>query len=125
MQDAVRGAFQESTGDIEELLIMQLTQGLRGDDEFLPDYSQVSVNVYGKPPGPMRLYETGDFYEGIKAEAGHDEVTIIGTDEKTAELEMRYGDEIIKMSDRSKEILKEEVLREKIAIKLREAWRNY
>ncbi len=45
----------------------QLFQGQDAKGESLPDYSKRSVEVFGKPSGPWRLFETGDFYRGFFA----------------------------------------------------------
>lgn len=48
----------------------QLFQGEDAKGKKLPNYSDRSVQVFGKPSGPMRLFETGSFYRGffIRAE---------------------------------------------------------
>lgn len=43
----------------------QLFQGKDAKGEDLPEYSNRSVEVFGKPTGPWRLFETGDFYRGF------------------------------------------------------------
>lgn len=123
-RSAMVRAFQESTPEIEEAILMQLSQGLRGDGVELPDYSRVSVSVYGKPPGPMKLYETGEFYQGVEARADSDGVEIIGTDDKTGMLELRYGSEIIKLSEENKERILHEVIRIRMLQNIRSAWNH-
>jgi hypothetical protein len=38
----------------------------------LPEYSDASVNIFGKPAGPWRLFDTGEFYRGffVRIEGG-------------------------------------------------------
>lgn len=43
----------------------QLWQGKDAKENDLPEYSNRSVEVFGKPAGPWRLFETGDFYRGF------------------------------------------------------------
>lgn len=44
----------------------QLQHGINGLGEKLPDYSERSVSVFGKRPGPFTLEDTGDFYESFE-----------------------------------------------------------
>lgn len=91
--DAVtEDALVNNQSEISELNREQLRDGVRATGTFLPDYSPVSVKVYGKPPGPIKLYETGDFYEGIVPKFSEMNFTLEGTDEKTDMLERRYGE---------------------------------
>lgn len=51
-------------------------EGLQSDGTINPDYSDTSVNVYGKPPGPIKLFDTGDFYSTFKIQNNEDNFTI-------------------------------------------------
>ncbi len=48
----------------------QLFAGKLANGQDMPHYSVVSVQKFGKRPGPYQLYEEGDFYRGffLKAE---------------------------------------------------------
>jgi hypothetical protein len=72
----------------------QLFEGRRSDGSSLPDYSKTSVNVFGKPQGPIRLFDKGDFYDGFFVDAKEFPVLIGSKDEKTNELTERYGQNI-------------------------------
>ena len=100
-------AFDKNKEVIADMNTDQLWEGKRSDGVTLPDYSPVSVAVYGKPPGPIKLYDTGKFYRGIEAVAGRDQVDIIGNDSITAELEQRYGGEIIGLTEENEQDLKD------------------
>ena len=80
----------------------QLAQGLRGDNSFMPDYSRTSVQFFGKPAGPIRLYDLGDFYRGIKMNVSGDIFNITSTDQKTTMLENNYGRDILKLGTQAK-----------------------
>jgi len=79
----------------------QLEKGQRPDGTNFPDYSQTSVNVYGKEDGPIKWEDSGYFYEHISALVRPDflEITNEGTiDEITGQrfdLEIRFNEEII------------------------------
>lgn len=69
---------------------LQLFQGLKADDTYQPDYSPVSVAKFGKTPGPIKLYDTGAYYAGLKFEAAGLTVRSYSTDEKNDYLEGLY-----------------------------------
>jgi len=69
----------------------QLWEGERPDGSMLPDYSPTSVQVFGKPEGPIRLFDQGDFYRGIFLDADQFPVMFEGRDEKTEMLKSDYG----------------------------------
>ena len=56
--------------DIQDQMVKlnqeQLQKGLQADDTPTGEYSTTSVEVYGKSPGPINLYNTGDFYNSMK-----------------------------------------------------------
>ena len=70
---------QETIADYNR---MQLNRGMRADNTYLPDYSEASVEMYGKLPGPIRLYDTGKFWNSIKIKTTEDTITILNTDKK-------------------------------------------
>lgn len=121
MEGLVLIAFDENKAVIEDMNTDQLWSGKRSDGKSLPNYSPVSVAVYGKPPGAIRLYDEGDFYAGIQATAGADGVVIEGTDGKTDELETMYGTEIIGLTEENKNELQENYIKptlQRIILKL-------
>lgn len=80
----------------------QLFQGLKSDNSYLPDYSFRSVFQFGKPPGPIRLFDTGDFYRGIFIDVRQDIFIIESADEKNTMLQNRYGREILGLGTEAK-----------------------
>ena len=46
----------------------QLQFGQLSDNSFMPNYSQTSVNVYGKRAGRYTLFDTGQLYKSFKIE---------------------------------------------------------
>jgi hypothetical protein len=101
----------ENATFIEDRIVAQLQKGQRGDGEFLPDYSPTSVAKFGKPPGPIRLYDKGPFYSGIFARAERDGIEIDNRDSKTGMLTKRYGVEILELTAENVEIVKYDVLK--------------
>jgi hypothetical protein len=82
----------------------QLEDGKRPDGTFFDDYSPASVNLYGKPSGPIKWKDSGYFYEGIRAIIGNNEITILndGTFDEFGskfDLEIRFKETIIGIQD--------------------------
>ncbi len=87
-------AMEETANTAVSQQKLQLQQGLRSDDTTLPDYSFRSVFQYGKPPGPIRLYDQGDFYRGFLFDVRQDIFILDSADSKTMMLKKRYGEDI-------------------------------
>jgi len=64
----------------------QLFSGKDALDKDLPDYSERSVTVFGKSPGPYTLFDTGDFYKGFVLRADKFPVVFDNTDRKTGKI---------------------------------------
>lgn len=104
--DAItKDALQSRGEDIAELNRDQLRKGQRSDLSFLPDYSIKSVEKFGKPAGPIRLYDKGDFYGEMKPEFAEHDFTIQNDDQKAEYLQYHagkdkqgYGEKILGLS---------------------------
>lgn len=92
----------ESQEVLADLNIEQLNKGLRSDGTVMPDYSQVSVEFYGKPDGPIKLKDTGAFYQGAYVRVTGDQVKFSSTDQKTEMLTERYRESIFGLNDQYK-----------------------
>ena len=64
----------------------QLFAGEDSKGNKLPEYSERSVQVFGKPSGPMRLFDTGDFYRGFFLKADKFPVVFESSDRKTGKI---------------------------------------
>jgi hypothetical protein len=116
--------IQENKTIIEDMNIAQLQRGQRADGEILPDYSEASVMRYGKPPGPIKLFDTGAFYRGITANVYNNALDMDSTDSKTALLAWRYGEEIVGLQEQNVEVLKEEIIKPGLIEKARKLLLN-
>jgi hypothetical protein len=76
-------AMQLTSAEAVDQQKAQLAQGLRSDDTVTDDYSFRSVFQYGKPPGPIKWYDKGDFYRGIRIDVREDIFTLSSTDSKS------------------------------------------
>lgn len=112
--EGIKEAFIDNDTIIEDMNIAQLESGLRGDGTQMPDYSPTSVEVYGKPEGPIRLKDTGAFHRGIQLNTGNEDAELTGTDSKTSELEFEYGSEIIQLTEENRTKFKNDYIRPSI-----------
>lgn len=88
-------AMEETASDATKAQRDQLYQGLKSDGNLLPDYSIRSIVQYNKPAGPIKLYDTGDFYRGILIDVRGDLFVMESADSKSSMLQNRYGSEIL------------------------------
>ncbi len=89
----------------------QLEQGIDGDGEKLPEYSETSIIIYGKPPGPYLLLDQGTFYDSIKVERIDESgVFIFGDTDKDGFDLREYSESILYLNDESLEELKPTIL---------------
>lgn len=108
LPDIATKVINDAAPQIEDKIIFQLRQGLKGDGSYLPNYSPVSVAKFGKPFGPIKLYDEGDYYRGLKARAFGSVLEIDDTDWKDPMLTLRFGDNIKALTDESLAELQEE-----------------
>ena len=81
--------------DNKELLDLnreQLMSGRKSSGKYLPAYSNRSVEEFGKPTGPILLYDTGEFPESFTITAKGSAYDIQGDD--LYDLAKTYGQDI-------------------------------
>lgn len=108
---AAEKVLQDNPNVIPDLVRGQLYFGYDGDGLRLAPYrnkyyaqkknQQNPAAGYGNPD----LYATGQFYQGIMSEVTGGQVTTFSNDPKNDDLTDKYGDEIHKLSEESKEEL--------------------
>lgn len=96
LQAAVVEAVSQSKSEIVAMQANQYNRGQLRDGNSLPNYSKRSVEEFGKPPGPWRLYDTGEFYAKLNVtDISKDGWRISSDSAKTSlilgNLEMRGG----------------------------------
>lgn len=64
----------------------QLFAGEDAKGKKLPNYSERSVQVFGKRAGPMQLFNEGDFYKGFFVQVEKFPITIFSHDLKTGKI---------------------------------------
>ncbi len=110
--------IEASVDTMADLNAEQIDSGLKANGEVMPDYSQASVEFYGKQPGPIRLRDTGAFQAGFFVTIKGGKVVFDSSDKKrdmlingdtafTKEfgrtgLEVGYGEEVFGLSEKYK-----------------------
>ena len=97
--------------------------GIRSDSSSLPDYSDASVNIYGKRPGAMTLKDTGAFYQSFFVKVDSSGIIINADTVKEDTDLLKYGEKILGLTEENLGLLRQllvmnyrEFLRDKIAI---------
>lgn len=106
----LQDTFIEAAPQIEDKVTEQLSRGERGDGSKLPDYSPVSVAYYGKPAGPIKLFDKGDYYAGVTVRVDREGYQIDDTDWKRDKLAFEYGDDILDLQKQSFRELKKDAI---------------
>ncbi len=88
-------------------------EGKRADGTILPDYSETSVNFYGKRAGPIQLKDTGHFYQSFVVLAEKNGILIVADDVFIYDepLADKYGAEIIGLTKENMGVLSGMLLR--------------
>lgn len=107
MQVEAKSAIGRTSRAIADLNREQLLEGRRADMTMMPDYSYVSVEYFGKPAGPIRLYDTGAFQESLEIDVGSDDFEVVSSD--IHDLEDRYGEEIYGLAEPNQEYYNQEI----------------
>jgi len=85
-------AIEATKDEIVALNRERMLSGKLSDGSAMPPYSKISVSVYGYPPGPWRLKNTGSFQEKIKVNVNSVSFISTSTDDKTAMLIKKVND---------------------------------
>ena len=116
IEKVVKQSISITAPTIAQLNREQLKSGKRADNSNMPNYSKSSVNLFGKPAGPIMLYETGAFHDSITVQVKGDEVLTTAKD--LYNLSDKYTDEIYGLADQQKEIYNENVFYPELATEI-------
>jgi len=109
--------MNELKPEIEDMNTFQLSKGMYSTGTFLDNYSEVSVVMYGKPDGPIRLYDTGEFYRSIELQKINKNVFELFSNPSISEkyldppanLKQMYGPDVLGLTNKNEEITGEEL----------------
>lgn len=92
-QEKVLGiqAISKNQNSAVELQVEQQLSGKEKNGKTMPDYSPVSVNKFGKTPGPITLRDTGAFQRDMYMKVNESGVLFNSNDEKSRMLEERFA----------------------------------
>ena len=116
IEKVVKQSISITAPTIAQLNREQLKSGKRADNSNMPNYSKSSVNLFGKPAGPIMLYETGAFHDSITVQVKGDEVLTTAKD--LYNLSDKYTDEIYGLADPQQEIYNENVFYPELATEI-------
>jgi hypothetical protein len=109
---------------LEDANTAQLGEGLDADNrDITPEYAPLTVEIKqakGQPSDRVTLRDEGDFYAGIVARVRGEAVELVGTDPKTQELQQKYGNNIIGLSDQAVDEFRDDYVRPELQAKTRE-----
>ena len=109
---------------LEDANAAQLEAGLDADGRQLtPEYAELTIELKqqkGQPTDRVTLRDSGAFYAGIVAQVRSDAIALEGTDPKTRELQEKYGDDIIGLSEAAVAEFREDYVRPELEAKTRE-----
>ena len=109
---------------LEDANTAQLSEGLDADNrDITPEYAPLTVEIKqakGQPTSHVTLRDEGNFYAGIVAQVRGEAVALEGTDPKTQELQQKYGNRILGLSDQAVDEFREDYVRPELQAKTRE-----
>ena len=99
--------------------------GVRSDGTLLPDYSQRSVEEFGKPEGHIRLKDTGAFYQSFRVKVDKYGFFIAADDvgDYDEPLTDVYGEDILGLTEENMIVLRN-MLRDNYIKQVYERLRN-
>lgn len=118
VEKVVKQSISATSQIIAQLNREQLKSGKRADNSTMPNYSDASVNLFGKPAGPIMLFDTGAFHASITVQIKGDEVITTGKDLYNLSDPKKYTDEIYGLADVQQEIYNENVFYPELATEI-------
>ena len=109
IEKVVKQSISITAPTIAQLNREQLKSGKRADNSNMPNYSDASVNLFGKPQGAIMLFDTGNFHASITVQVKGDEILTTAKDLYNLSDSKRYTDEIYGLADVQQEIYNENV----------------
>lgn len=118
-----RQVIEENRPLLEDFNAEQLQEGLMASGrDIVPEYSPFTIEekkAKGQPYDRVTLKDTGDFWESIKIKTTRNELAFEATDPKADQLQEKYGEGILGLSEVNKTEFIEAYLREEMQDKIR------
>jgi hypothetical protein len=94
----IQESFEESADAYADINASQMFGGRNKEgDPIKPTYARLTVEIKqskGQPTDRVTLRDTGDFYKGIYVKLEGTQIVVDSTDEKSLDLQDKYGPEI-------------------------------
>lgn len=107
MNQIIASSMEANKEIFADLITGQLEQGIKGDGENLLSYRSAeyaafkrSIGSKSSPVADLKL--SGKYHRSIILEANKNKAAIVSSDEKDAELSLKYGVEIKQLTGQSK-----------------------
>jgi hypothetical protein len=121
---AVADVARDNSYVLEDANAAQLGEGLDANGrDITPEYAPLTVEIKqakGQPTSHVTLRDSGDFYASIVAKVRSEAIELEGTDPKTQELQQKYGNAVIGLSDEAVAEFREDYVRPALQAKTRE-----
>jgi hypothetical protein len=95
-RQVIQEAFDESAESYADLNASQMFSGVDKDGELItPGYKPLTIEIKklkGQPVDRVTLRDTGSFYKGIYARLDGTQIYVDSKDEKSKELQFKYGE---------------------------------
>ncbi|MGI4871387.1 MAG: hypothetical protein ACRYFX_09430 [Janthinobacterium lividum] len=103
----------------------QLEEGLDTNGRDIgPEYTVTTVEIKkekGQDADRVTLKDSGAFYRSLVARVRSQDVELVGTDSKTQELQQKYGNAVVGLSDEAVQDFREEYIRPELEYQTRQA----
>ncbi|WP_426491073.1 hypothetical protein [Hymenobacter sp. 102] len=124
LEQQVEDTVRDNTAFLEDANTAQLAQGKDATGADIgPEYTDLTIalkQIKGQPTDRVTLRDEGDFYSGIVAKLSGKQFDLVGTDPKTAELEEKYGPDIIGLPDPALEEFRQDYVKPDLQQKTRD-----
>ena len=94
-EKVIENAIDNTAVELADINRTRMKDGVKSDGVLMPTYSKTSQEVFGKPDGPITLFDTGAFQASITATRnGNSIITTQSADLKNDLLVEKYSNKI-------------------------------
>lgn len=121
VEKVIETAFDSTALALADINRERMLDGVKADGSIMPFYSPVSQSKFGYPNEAIKLKATGAFQTAISVTRQGESIITDSTDEKSAMLKERYGEQIFGTGGSYKQQYIEESLQPSFIAEIREA----
>ncbi|SNC62276.1 hypothetical protein SAMN06265337_0638 [Hymenobacter gelipurpurascens] len=120
---ATEQVVRDNTAFLEDANTEQLSQGKDSTGkDITPEYADLTrtlKEIKGQPTDRVTLRDKGDFYTSIVANLGGKQFEMVATDPKSDELQEKYGEEILGLTEDTLEEFRQDYVKPELLEKTR------